>query len=364
MNYEAHEAAPTRYELVTGSDLLEQVNTQWVVHGLIPDKGLVAIYGASMSGKSFLTLDLAFAVASGADWFHRRTRAARVVYFPLEGARNCNRNIAWTRHNKRVLPVAYHEIKRAPLDLMSETDVQGVIDVVKGAPALPEEWCGTVVIIDTLARASAGVDENSASDMGEIVRAAEKIAAELGGVVVLVHHTGKDGTRGMRGSTALIGAVDAAIEVNRSGSRRSWTAAKVKDGDDGGEEHFTLQVVEWGADDFGKPFKSCVVLPCSSEDETSEPGGKNQAIVLEALRRALLVAETGVPYAPPDKQALRARDAAMVGKAALSDAGVPKAASRYAEVMRSLLRAGTLKTAGPVPHSFAPDKPDKVIWQG
>jgi hypothetical protein len=69
-----------------------------------------------------------------------------------------------------------------------------------------------VVVIDTLARAMVGGDENSAKDMGRLVDRAEQIIRGIGATVILIHHSGWDGAR-ERGSSALRGAADAMIEV-------------------------------------------------------------------------------------------------------------------------------------------------------
>src|SRR5690606_31022552 len=83
-----------------------------------------------------------------------------------------------------------------------------------------------VVIIDTLNRAAPGMDENSSVDMGHAIHAAKLIQQGLGGLVLLVHHSGKDAAKGMRGHSSLYAALDAASEVKRSGPDRVWSLAK------------------------------------------------------------------------------------------------------------------------------------------
>ena len=72
------------------------------------------------------------------------------------------------------------------------------------------------VFVDTVARALPGSDENSATDMGAFVDACDRIRHHTGAAVVGVHHSGKGVSRGMRGSSALLGAVDTSIEVKNS----------------------------------------------------------------------------------------------------------------------------------------------------
>ena len=52
-----------RFKLLSGDELFNFSKMRWLVHGVIPAEGLVALYGASGSGKSFLALDMAFAIS-------------------------------------------------------------------------------------------------------------------------------------------------------------------------------------------------------------------------------------------------------------------------------------------------------------
>jgi putative DNA primase/helicase len=107
-----------------------------------------------------------------------------------------------------------------------------------------------------------------------------------GGLVVLVHHTGKDSTKGLRGHSSLFAAMDAAIEVVRNGDRREWRVAKSKDGQDGGTHQFKLHVEPLGEDEHGDPITSCVVARDTAGEEVKRvklPQGGNQRLVLEAM---------------------------------------------------------------------------------
>ena len=79
--------------------------------------------------------------------------------------------------------------------------------------AVPEP--PSLVIFDTLARCMAGGDENSAKDMGLLIAGADRIRAELGCAVLLVHHTNKSG-ESERGSTALRGGVDTLLKLKKN----------------------------------------------------------------------------------------------------------------------------------------------------
>ena len=93
-----------------------------------------------------------------------------------------------------------------------------------------------LVVVDTLARAMVGGDENSAQDMGLVLAAGVRIQAALNCALLAVHHTGKDSERGMRGSSALFGAADTVLKVTRSDDRLAVLVEKQKD-DEGGQTY-------------------------------------------------------------------------------------------------------------------------------
>jgi len=78
-----------------------------------------------------------------------------------------------------------------------------------------------LVILDTLARSAVGLNENDAKDMGLMISFLDAIKVKLRTAVLVVHHTGKEEGRGMRGSNALEGAVDAAFQVTRNKGLRA-----------------------------------------------------------------------------------------------------------------------------------------------
>ena len=96
---------------------------------------------------------------------------------------------------------------------------------------------GSVVFLDTLNAATSGLDENSSRDMGEILEAAKTLQRLTGGLVVLVHHSGKDASKGLRGHSSLLAALDAVIEVGRNGDARYWRMSKSKESEDGKRRH-------------------------------------------------------------------------------------------------------------------------------
>lgn len=251
-----------RYRLLGWPELETLPPIRWRVRGILPSTGVAAIYGPSKSGKSFLSFDLACAIAEGRDWFGYRTTPADVVLVCLEGEAGYKlRAQAWMQHHGRPLP----ERLRLVLQPWKVTAPQDVADLAAVVPA------GAVVFVDTMNRASPNADENSSKDMGQIIEGTKALQSLTGGLAVLVAHTGKDATKGLRGHSSLIAALDGAIEVAREGNRRTWTADKVKDGADGAVHPFALETLELGHDEDGEPLTSCAVSVGSDEQAGNWP---------------------------------------------------------------------------------------------
>jgi hypothetical protein len=238
-----------------------------------------AIFGPSGAGKSFLAFDMATAIASGTTWFGHRTQAAPVIYVALEGESGYkNRVAAWEREKLQPLPSNMHLVMQ-PFKLTSSQDV---VDL---AEAIPQ---GAVVFIDTLNRAAPTSDENSSKDMGAILEGAKSLQSAISGLVVLIHHTGKDASKGARGHSSFTAALDGAIEVERSQNGRAWSIAKAKDGEDGKKTPFKLVTLALGKDEDGDPITSCTVEPdLSVVFKPIEPKGPQQRTALKAIQTCL-----------------------------------------------------------------------------
>lgn len=286
-----------RYNVATVADLLNQPRPAWLVRGLLPARGLGVVYGAPGSGKSFLMLDLAAAIAQGKAWAQQRVRHGRVVYVGLEGSVRARAEAYLQAHELRPDELAALQIiERQGVDLLAESarDAKDLVaDLQDGEPV-------ALVVVDTLNRAMPGGNENASEDMGQAIRCAGLIASALNCLCVFVHHSGKDSSAGARGHSSLLGAADAELEVSRGpdGSTRYVKATKVKDGEDGARFSFRLETVDLGPtkahDPDADPFErdaSCVVVDLAKADAPA-PGVSRKwtpvrSNVYEALRAAL-----------------------------------------------------------------------------
>ncbi|MFZ2315516.1 MAG: AAA family ATPase [Gammaproteobacteria bacterium] len=272
------------YKLLSGAALLNAPPMRWMVHGVIPAEGLAALYGASGSGKSFLILDMAFSIATGEKyWFGLKVTKAPVTYICLEGESGIGKRIkAWGTYCNKPIPDELKFVTQS-FNLLSDDISELAKAIIAGGGH------GGLIIIDTLNRAAPGADENSSVDMGNIIAAAKKLQSLTGGVALLVHHTGKDTTKGLRGHSSLYAALDGAIEVIKTDNRREWSVAKSKDDITGDANPFKLEIVNVGFDELGNEITSCVALFDSSKGILPKKVslGRNQKIALEIIDNQL-----------------------------------------------------------------------------
>jgi len=298
---ERPQAPPMRFKLLSGADLYNAAPMRWMVRGVLPVEGLAALFGASGSGKSFLMLDIGCAVAGGDyEWFGRRVTQCPVTYVCLEGEAGMGKRVqAWSRHHNKPVPDALRFITQ-PFDLLSDDVPELAKAVIAGGGA------GGLAILDTLNRAAPGADENSSVDMGNLIAAAKQLQTLTGGLVLLVHHTGKDTTKGLRGHSSLYAALDGAIEVTATDTRKAWSVAKCKDDVTGDAHPFKLEIVPVGIDDEGDEITSCVAVPDESTEANRKPKsalGANQKIARdvlgEPLRKSPHTGKEGAPTGRP-----------------------------------------------------------------
>ena len=243
------------------------------------------LYGDSNSGKTFFVIDLACAVARGSKWMGRNTEPGMVVYLAAESPASVRSRLqAYQRHHGVKVP--NFAIVQSPIDLFDgDADTEALIAVVKQL----ERETGQVarlIVGDTLARLSAGANENAGQDMGLVVRRFDRIRATCNAHFMLIHHSGKAAANGARGWSGVRAAVDTEIEVTDSAAGRCAEITKQRDLSTKGQRiGFRLDTVTLGQTKWGADATSCVVTPTDAPDKPqgkrlSEVGGA----VLEYLR--------------------------------------------------------------------------------
>jgi archaellum biogenesis ATPase FlaH len=271
-----------RFTLLGINDLAALPPTEHLVKGILPSSGLAAIYGPSGSGKTFLALDLIMAIACQSDWFGHKVKNVPVTYVGLEGKGGINNRIqAWRIKNPSLTPANF-KIILDNFDLMKGANVAELAQAIIAA-----QMHQGVIVIDTLNQASPAADENSSQDMGVIIKHLKLLQETTGGLVLIIHHTGKNTSQGLRGHSSLKAALDVNIEVV-GGDKRSWLVEKSKDGEDGKSFGFRLEVQNLGLDGDGDPITSCTVERDHSVIFSKpEPSGKVQKAALKTIKQAL-----------------------------------------------------------------------------
>ncbi|MBX9859341.1 MAG: AAA family ATPase [Sphingomonas sp.] len=255
-------ALTSRFPIVWDGAEDDGAPMRWLVRDVLVEGGLSVLYGAPKSSKSFFAIDFAFHVAHGREWFGHRTREAGVVYIAGEGALGVRQRMKAWRLEREAPPSPRFAFVPSAVNLFDGTDDLDALLV--DLRAIAERMGAPIglIVLDTLARMIGSGDEDRARDMNVLVRNASELQRVTGAHVTLVHHSGKDRDRGMRGSNALLGAVDCAIEVQKfdTGLCEGKVAA-IKDGGDVEPFRYVLKQSTVGRDDEGEAILSCVVDP-------------------------------------------------------------------------------------------------------
>ncbi|MFM0046325.1 helicase RepA family protein [Paraburkholderia sediminicola] len=230
-----------------------------LIEGFLTKGAGSILYGDSNSGKTFLAIDIACAVARGEPWMDRRVEQGLVIYVASESPASVRSRVqAYAKHHKCKVPNL--AIVEKPVNLWSsEDDARNLIAAIKSVEAQTGQKAA-LIIGDTLARMSAGANENSGEDMGLVVSRFDLIRAETGAHFLLIHHSGKDATKGARGHSCLRAAIDTEVEVRDTAEGKFATVTKQRDlAGKGNRIGFSLKVLEMGRNQWGSPATSCVV---------------------------------------------------------------------------------------------------------
>lgn len=230
----------------------EPVN--WLIQDVIPEKSFVALYGPPASFKSFIAMDIAECIASGRPWLGKEINGTGpVLYIAGEGHGGIGARIAAIKQHHNTPDSAQVYVVRSQINLRSS--VEDFTNLILAIDELVQELGVDLrmIVIDTLARAFGGGNENSSDDMGAFIQATGKIQNRYKCSLMLLHHAGKDTTKGLRGHSSLLGAVDTQMEIIRFPQTREGLIlmSKQKDGEDGQNYGFEAIEVEIDRSDLG-----------------------------------------------------------------------------------------------------------------
>jgi AAA domain-containing protein len=214
--------------MLSDTDLIAMPDPEWLVTDFLVADTLCVLYGQFSTFKSFLALDFALCLATGTPWCGRPVQQCDVLYIAGEGIGGLKRRVsAWKQHHGITTPITGFRVIPLAVNLMDRNEAERLIASVTAA----DDFKPKFIIVDTLARAMPGGDENSAKDIGVPVRHGGIIQSRLGCALMLVHHAGKDAERGLRGSSGLPGAADTVLRLTRDGHSVTLQVEKQKDHD-------------------------------------------------------------------------------------------------------------------------------------
>jgi hypothetical protein len=192
----------------------------WLIPGLIEEGCDAALYAPLQFLKSFLALDILFALATGTHALGGAlpvTGPGPCIYYAGEGYSDVikHRAPAWEIAH-RLEPYSVENVifgNEAPY--MNdrdgiEHDIAYLTEWLAGRPA-------KLIVIDTLNRALNGADEDRAHTAAMYLNTAKAIRERLGGSTLTVAHKSNKGDldRGVRGSSAFEAGFDTVLEIRQ-----------------------------------------------------------------------------------------------------------------------------------------------------
>jgi len=315
-----------------------------LVEGLMTIGSSVVVYGDSNSGKTFWALSVATAIATGTDCYGRKTDPGLVVYLASEAPASIRSRMQAIKkfhgcnlENLAMVPV--------PMNFyLGDQDAHDVIELVRAVEQIKGRPV-RLIIGDTLARMSAGANENSGEDMGPVMARFDQVATATGAALMIIHHNGKDAAKGARGWSGIRAHIDTEIEVTEKDGTRSVTVTKQRELPSKGDTiYFKLEIIEMGTTKFGGAATTCVAVP-DDESNATKPHKKpskhdeNNRTVERAWWSSGAEERNGLPYL--SRSSLRD----LLVKDGMSErtAKNKTEASRQDGIIAQMLNAGTIE---------------------
>ena len=289
--YEPPKKAP-RFQLEPFEAIRFEVGGEWLVKKIIPLQGVVAIYGASGTFKSFIAYDMLLHIALGWNWAGRKTKQAPTVYIAAEGAGGVRkRTVGFAIAHADRMPeelVPFYLVSAAPKLGTGQEDLQALIAAIEATGILPG-----VIAIDTLAQSLGGADENG-SGMMTFVANATALANHFRCCVVIVHHVPLGDGERMRGHGSLHNGADAEILTQRKAGQLATvlTVKKMKDEESAFSLTAQLDRIVIGLDEDGDEVSTLVIdrIDCGSEAKAGKPSTAippGRRLLMDMVREAI-----------------------------------------------------------------------------
>ena len=307
---EAKPAKPPKTVNIEAWDDIQDEPVEWMIHSILPTKSFSALFGPPGSFKSFIALDMAEAIATGRPWMGNEVeKQGAVLYICGEGFGGMGARIKACQIHHSTPKGAPIYVIRHQLNLRSSAEdfnalMMAVVQLVETTGIEFQ-----LLIIDTLARAFGGGNENDSDAMGSFITSMGKIQEFLACALMVLHHSGKDLAKGLRGHSSLLGAVDTQLEILRFEDQAKGiiSLTKQKDGQDGIRHGFEMVEIEISSSSLG--FDPVVSLAVQASDEAvnqaskkaskgnagNAGNGKNQRLEMLCLE-TVVKAKGGIKY--------------------------------------------------------------------
>ena len=265
-------------------DVIVSTAANYIVKNWLSEDSMSIVFGPSNVGKTFFCQDLCYHIAANQPWQGNKVRGGSVLYLQTEGGQSWQARIAALRQKYPDFENVRLAVRPMPINMFnSEED----LNLVRALIAEISKKYGKVVmlVVDTISRATQGqLNENDNSEMAQFVANLDKLRQETGVHVMMVAHSGKDQSRGVRGASALKAAADTEIELSyddAAGVRMALTT-KQRDMETGRTLNFILETQNMGEDEDGDPITTCTIR-AATDDEMEEKrkpkiSGKNQLL--------------------------------------------------------------------------------------
>ena len=222
---------------LTRADKIERRAIDWLIRHYLVRDTLATLIAKPGACKSFLAVDWACRIATGTAWYGREVKHGAVFYLAGEGQRGLRKRIdGWEKHNGVSLDGAPLYIASGMPFLCDQLNVASTLSILNETAQQLRATTGlapALIVIDTVARAMNGANENATDDMGKFVSACDQLRQEWGCTVLAVHHTGNDPSAQDRGrgnsnfgasmdSDFYLKAKDGSLELKAGDKAKDW----------------------------------------------------------------------------------------------------------------------------------------------
>lgn len=294
-----------RFKLEAFDGISFDSNEEWLVQGVLPRRGVAAIFGKPATHKSFIVCDIALRIAAGLDWAGRHVFQSPVIYIAAEGANGFRKRLNGFRERFKEMPPStpFYMLSTAPNLGAEKGDIEELISVIGSEVVTPG-----LIVVDTLSQTLGSADENG-SGMVQFVANAQRLAEHFNCLVVVVHHAGHGDDKRMRGHSSLHAAMDVVISCARNKERLSSTLAiqKLKDEKSDLRLQVKLERIIVGNDKEGAEVSTLFIK--SVEEIAADASFRDAPQKLPEMSRLLInaikscVTDHGEAFSPDDSAA-------------------------------------------------------------